>query len=51
MKARVVRIPKSVIARIGKGFIVLVSGQVVERCRVLADDSSYLIVQLSQAVS
>ncbi len=48
MKARVVRIPKSKIAQIGTGFIVLVNGQLLESCRVLVDDSSYLIVQFYQ---
>ncbi len=45
VKARVVRIPKSMIARVGAGFIVLVTGKILQSCIVLADDSRYLIVQ------
>ena len=48
VKARVVKIRKSMIAQIGSGFIVLVTGQILESCRVLVDDSNYLIVQFSQ---
>ncbi len=50
VKARVVRIRKSMIAQIGTGFIVLVTGQILESCRVLVDDLNYLIVQFYQPV-
>jgi hypothetical protein len=35
------------IAQVSKGVIVLVNGQILEKCKVLLDDSRYLIVQLS----
>jgi hypothetical protein len=47
VKARVVKISKSMIAQVGKGFIVLVNGRILEKCKVLLEDSRYLIVQFS----
>ncbi len=50
MKARVLKVPKSMIARIGRDCIVLVNGRLLEGCKILTEDSSYLFVQFLQPV-
>ena len=46
MKPRVVRIQKSLVAKVGRDCIILINGRLLEGCKVLVEDSSFLIVQL-----